>query len=187
MDAFIGEIRAFPYTYTPRGWLSCNGLLYPINQFTALYAILTNHYGGDGKTSFAVPNLNGRAVVGCMSGNTVPSANFDLAETLGTPSVTLNLSQIPAHSHGMVSEGSTTRLTAPSPNAVPLNPLYKPVGATRYYNLGMYVSATLNPTVGTMASMAIASAGSGAAHENRSPLLIMHYCICYDGEWPSRN
>lgn len=186
MDAFIGEIRAFPYMYTPQGWLTCDGTLYPIQRWSALYAILGTTYGGDGKTTFAVPNLNGRVVLGYSSTATTDAGGPYLeGATLGQAAVTLTSAQIPSHNHSMMSQASTARLTGPGTTAVPINPAYK--GATRVYNLGMYVNATLNPTPGAMSSAALSVAGGGTSHENRSPLLVMRYCINYDGQWPSRN
>ncbi len=184
-DAFIGEIRAFPYTFTPAGWLSCDGSLHAIQQFQALAAILGTTYGGDGKTTFAVPNLNGRVVLGYSNTTTAAGGPYPVGMTLGQATVALTTAQIPSHNHSMVSQGSNVRLTGPGSTAVPVNPLYQ--GATRAYNLGMYVNATLNPTLGTMAPTALSVAGGSTAHENRSPLLVMRYCINFDGWWPSRN
>lgn len=187
MDAFIGEIRAFPYIFIPQYWLPCDGTLYNIQAYQALYAILGTHYGGDGKNNFAVPNLNGQAVMGYSATLTAAGGPYAMGQTLGHSSVTLTTSQIPSHNHGMTSEAGTTRLPGPGASAVPLNPLFKPSGATRSYNLGMYIPATSNPTMGTMAPTAMANAGSSSPHENRSPLLVMRYFICHLGEWPARN
>ncbi|KPF81964.1 hypothetical protein IP70_22500 [alpha proteobacterium AAP38] len=186
-DAFIGEIRAFPYTFTPNGWLLCDGSLHSIQQYQVLYALLSTAYGGDGKTTFAVPNLNGRAVMGYSSAATAAGGPYNMATTLGQAAVTLTTAQIPSHDHSMVSQGSTARLTGPGSTAVPLNPQYKVAGNTRLFSLGMYINATLNPTLAAMAPTALSAAGGGGAHENRSPLLVMRYCINYDGMWPSRN
>lgn len=185
MDAFIGEIRAFPYMFTPAGWLTCDGSLHPIQQFQALAAVLGLTYGGDGKTTFAVPNLNGRVVLGYSNTTTAAGGPYPVGMTLGQAAVTLTTAQIPSHDHSMVSQLSGVRLAAPGSTAIPSNPLYQ--GATRGYNLGMYVNATLNPTLGTMAPNALSVAGGNTSHENRSPLLVMRYCINFDGMWPSRN
>ena len=185
MDAFIGEIRAFPYTYTPDGWLTCDGTVYNIQNFQALAAVIGYTYGGSGPT-FAVPNLMGRAVVD-YTDVSVPNVGgpYTMGQTMGQASVTLGLSQIPSHNHAMVSQSSTSRLTTPSPSAVPFSPQFQ--GATRTYNLGLYVSATLNPTLVSMAPTALSVAGGGGSHENRSPLLVMRFCICWNGEFPQRN
>jgi microcystin-dependent protein len=186
-DAFIGEIRAFPYTFTPAGWLTCDGSLHSIQQFQALAAVIGITYGGDAKTTFAVPNLNGRVVLGYSNTVTGAGGPYPVAATLGQAVVTLTNSQIPTHDHSMVSQISPVRVTAPGSTAVPFNPQYLPPGNTRVYGLGMYANATLNPTLGTMAPTALSVAGGNTGHENRSPLLVMRYCICFDGEWPARN
>ncbi len=186
MDAFIGEIRAFPYMFTPAGWLTCDGSLHSIQQYQALAAILGITYGGDGKTTFAVPNLNGRVVLGYSGTSTAAGGPYPVAATLGQAIVTLNIAQIPSHDHSMVSQLSVVRVTAPGSTAVPSNPQYRPPG-TRAYGLGMYINSTLSPTLSTMAPSALSVAGGNTAHENRSPMLVMRYCICFDGTWPSRN
>ncbi|MFV3131417.1 phage tail protein, partial [Niveispirillum sp. KHB5.9] len=128
-DAFIGEIRAFPYTYVPAGWLACDGSLHNIQQYQALYAIVGAMYGGDAKTTFATPNLYGRAVMG-YSNTATPAAGgpYAVAATLGQAVVSLTTSQIPPHTHGMESQLSSVRVTTPGSTAVPSNPQYQPPG-----------------------------------------------------------
>ncbi|MFV3131477.1 phage tail protein [Niveispirillum sp. KHB5.9] len=187
-DAFYGEIRAFPYTFAPQGWLLCNGAILPIGLNQALYAVIGPMYGGDGKTTFALPNLYGRAIMG-YSNTATPAAGgpYAVAATLGQAVVSLATAQIPPHTHGMESQLSSVRVTTPGSTAVPSNPQYQPPGATRSYALGMYAAATLNPTLGAMSPLALSVAGGSGPHENRSPLLVMGYFICNDGVFPMRN
>lgn len=182
MDAFIGEIRAFPYTYCPYGWLPCDGRQMRIVDNQVLYAVIGNLYGGDG-SNFNLPDLRGRAVINQGRGD--DTINYQMAQQVGTPSVTLTQAQMPSHDHTLQSQGNSSRVTMPSPSALALNPQYL-VGTTKYSYL-MYVPQSASPAVVPMAPNALQAQGGGQAHDNHSPYLVFRYCICYlDGVFPPR-
>lgn len=189
MDPYIGEIRIFPYTYYPNGWLECDGQLCSIALYQALSVIVGFRWGGDGKTTFAVPDLRGYAPVGMGQGSGLQNT-YALGYPVGQSAVTLaSATQLPAHSHTI-----TARLgknAPPDGNAVFLA---KPAGADPG-DLLTRVSATANYTIvksfdpaagGYLALNSLAASGQPAptAHENRQPFLTMRFCICYNGVFP---
>ncbi|WNQ13160.1 tail fiber protein [Paenibacillus aurantius] len=161
---FIGEIQAFAFTYAPRGWAQCNGQMLPINQNQALFSILGVTYGGDGVTTFALPDLRGRVPVHVGNGVT-------LGQSAGEEAHVLTVNEMPAHIHGVV--GSTKPASQVNPAgqlwAVPTASMY---GAT--------------PTT-TMAPSAMGSAGSSQAHANMQPYSVLNYCISISGIFPTRD
>src|SRR4051794_3351884 len=112
-DPFVAEIRIFPFNFPPKGWAFCNGQLMPLSQNTALFSLLGTTYGGDGKSTFALPNLQGNASMHPGQG---PGLSLhDLGETGGSAAVTLLQSEIPSHSHGVQANVNPANLAAPSP------------------------------------------------------------------------
>ena len=192
-DAFIGEIRIFPYMFNPNGWFPCDGRQIMIGSYQALYSLLGTRYGGDGKTTFNVPNLNGNIPVG--AGTAVTGTVYTIAKTLGTTTVTLTYAQTPPHFHtmsGRVSTGNpaTTGMTGGPNTAAPLSMLSravvpgsppKPVGA--YSNTGAsdpttYTGVNVAPSGGTPGG------GGPLSHPNVMPSLVMGYFINWDGVYP---
>src|SRR5919109_3928213 len=100
-DPYVAEIRIFPFNFAPRGWAFCNGQLLPISQNTALFSLLGTTYGGNGQTTFALPDLRGRVPISSSQGPGL--SNYDLGEIGGFESVTLTTNQLPAHTHGLPS------------------------------------------------------------------------------------
>lgn len=170
-DPFLGEIRLFPYTFAPRGWALCNGQMLSISQNTALFALIGTIYGGDGRTTFALPDLRGRVAV--SSGEGPGLSAYDVGETGGAESVTLSESQMPAHNHLMSVNGPS------SGSAKPNNRYLGRVSSGTAY-AGASNGRTLNPG-------ALAPAGGGQPHENRPPHLALNYCIALQGIFPSRD
>ena len=167
-DPFVAEIRIFGFNFPPTGWAFCNGQLLPISQNTALFALLGTTYGGDGKTTFALPNLQGTAPMHPCQG---PGLSVhDLGETGGTETVTLLESEIPAHSH------ATSMSLRPSDN---LNPGGLALGT------GNNVYAAPANLV-TMAPVMLAPAGGDAPHNNMMPYLTLNFCIALQGVFPQR-
>jgi len=165
---FLAEIRATSFNFAPKGWALCNGQLLPINQNQALFAILGTQYGGDGRVNFALPNLQGR----------VPmhrSATHVQGEVGGEESHTLQLSELPAHKHSVVTSTVAAASASPSgtlPAAVPAaNP---PVYAAAQHLV------SLNP-------QAVGATGGTQPHENRQPFLAINFIIALQGIFPSRN
>jgi microcystin-dependent protein len=163
----MGTIISFAGNFAPRNWMFCNGQLISIAQNTALFAILGTTYGGNGQTTFALPDLRGRAPIGTGQG---PGLSLvQLGEMSGTESVALTAAQIPAHTHTMpASTGAQTT--------------NRPTGA---YQAAGNSYSTATPDTATGASNP--STGSGQAHDNRSPYLGMNYIIAIQGIFPSRN
>jgi microcystin-dependent protein len=189
MDAFVGEIRAFTYSFVPLGWLACNGQSVPVVQNQQLYAVIGNTYGGN-TSAFNLPNLNGAAVVGAGIGPGLSS--WTLGQTDGAESVALTSSaQLPPHTHTPTLEtvlpinAQANTTAAPVANSSWLSRAAQITGPTTNNPIpnftrpvaGVDVDTTLHPvTVGT--------AGNGVTHENRQPYLTLVYCICTDGTWP---
>ncbi len=181
MDAFTGEIRAFGFGYNPAGWAPCDGRTMSIQQFPALYSILATRFGGDGKTTFKLPNLCGLAPIhfGTLAGS---STTLPFAQTSGTSSETLSLAQIPAHTH-----------TAQGLGAIPtgVTPTDKPTAATlistpRYQSTGYDGWATSSPST-TLHPNTLSASGANASHSNVSPCLTMNFCICLDNIYPVKS
>jgi microcystin-dependent protein len=167
-DAFVAEIRIFAGNFAPKGWAFCNGQLLPISQNTALFSLLGTFYGGDGQSTFGLPDLRGCSPMhpGQGPGLTLRS----LGERGGEESVTLNLNQMPAHSHQLT---ASTSASTPSPaNSVP--------GA------GSKIYGPANNLV-PMAGTAVSSAGGSQPHDNRQPYLVLNFIIALQGIYPARS
>ena len=171
MDPFVAEIRIFPFNFAPQGWAWCDGQLLPISQNTALFSLLGTTYGGDGKSNFALPDLQGRAPMHPGQG---PGLSLhDLGESGGTDMVTLPESEMPAHSHAAradaVDLGDTN---VPSPNAS----FAQSAGGTLY-----------QAAEGTqLAPQALTPMGGGQPHNNLQPYLTLAFNIALQGVYPPR-
>jgi len=171
-EAFLGEVRAFGFDFAPRGWARCDGQILPIAPNTALFSLLGTTYGGDGRTTFALPDLRGRVLVHAGAGPGLSPAI--VGQRGGAEQVALTASQGPRHSHTVqASESATTN--RPS-GAVP--------GAIASTTVSGYASSGDGTTMN--ASM-IATSGDGQAHENRQPYLVLNWCIALEGIYPSRS
>jgi microcystin-dependent protein len=171
MDPFVAEIRIFPFNFAPKGWAWCDGQLLPLSQNTALFSLLGTTYGGDGKSNFALPDLQGRAPMHPGQG---PGLSLhDLGETGGSETVTLLESEIPAHAHQLrVSSDSADQ---PAPNAA---------RSLARSNGGFAWNPTL--TAATFNGNALAPAGGDQPHNNMQPYLTLYFCIALQGVFPPR-
>jgi len=162
-EPFLSEIRVFSFNFPPKGWAMCNGQLLPINQNQALFSLLGTTYGGDGRVTFALPNLQGRVPV--HSG-----AGFVLGQSGGEESHTLSLAELPAHGHALMGTSNPGITVQPGGAllATPMEKLYAVGGAV-----------PLAPSIG--------ATGGGQAHENRQPYLCLTFCIALQGIFPSQN
>lgn len=179
MEPFIGQIQLFGFNFPPKGWAQCNGQILPIAQNTALFALLGTYYGGDGVTTFALPDLRGRVAVGY--GNGPGLQPYTIGELGGVESVTLTTTQIPAHNHIInVSNAEGTSNTA-SNN-------YLATGTT-VIERGTKVPANIYGTAagGTLNLATVGMLGGNQAHPNIQPYLALNYCIALVGIFPSRN
>jgi microcystin-dependent protein len=170
---FIAEIKMFGFNFAPRGYAFCNGQLIAIAQNTALFSLLGVTYGGNGTTTFALPNLQGRAVMNAGQGPGL--TNRTLGELGGVTSVVLTASELPAHTHGVV-VAATADGIADRSNAAG-NVLAKAADST-------YAAGAGNTSMNTGSTT---SAGSGGAHNNLQPYLALNFCIALQGIFPSRN
>ena len=167
---FLAEIRIFTGNFAPRGWLFCHGQLVSIAQNTALFSLVGTTYGGNGQTTFGIPDLRGRTPIG--AGNGPALSPRVLGEMSGVETVTLNSTQIPQHTHALNASASAPTTNTPSGNVLP-------TGSSRIYAQGS-PSAQLSPS-------SIGLAGGSQAHENMQPYLAINYIIATQGIYPSRN
>jgi microcystin-dependent protein len=172
MDPFVAEIRIFPFNFAPKGWAFCDGQLLPLSQNTALFSLLGTTYGGNGKSNFALPNMQGN--VPMHPGQGPGLSLHDLGETGGSETVTLLESEIPAHSHALMCQG------APADTPTPIGDSFaRVIGATPY------LPPAGAPLV-AMSANALAPAGGDQPHNNMQPYLTLNFCIALQGVYPPR-
>jgi microcystin-dependent protein len=173
-DPFVAEIRIFPFNFAPKGWAWCNGQLLPLSQNTALFSLLGTTYGGDGKSNFALPDLEGRAPMHPGQG---PGLSLhDLGETGGSETVTLLESEIPAHSHAFKANINQGDNLVPSPT----------ISLAQSTGGGLYVTSASNPPLTAMSPNALAPAGGDQPHNNMMPYLTFYFNIALQGVFPPR-
>jgi microcystin-dependent protein len=171
-DPFVAEIRIFPFNFAPKGWAFCDGQILPLSQNTALFSLLGTTYGGDGKSNFALPDLQGRAPMHPGQG---PGLSLhDLGETGGSETVSLLESEIPSHSHSLMASSSTG--TKPNPVG---NAPSRVTGATPYL-------APAGAPLVNFSDNALAPAGGDQPHNNMQPYLTFNFCIALQGVFPPR-
>lgn len=170
-DPFVAEIRIFPFNFPPTGWAFCDGQLMPISQNTALFSLLGTYYGGDGKSTFALPNLQGAAPMQTGQGQGL-SERF-LGEMSGVETITLLVSEIPVHTHGLRGSLDDADLAIPAPS----RSLAKATA-----NLYSTVSSGLT----NMAFDGLTPAGGSLPHNNMQPYLTLNFCIALQGIFPQR-
>ena len=164
-EPFLSEIKIVSFNFPPKGWALCNGQLLPINQNQALFALLGTTYGGNGQTNFALPNIRGRVPIHMGNGHT-------LGEAAGSTSVTVNIQQLPTHTHAAT--GSSTDGNVPVPT-------------------GAILARTVNNIYNTPANLVtlnagtITSVGGSQPHNNMMPYLVLNFIIALQGIFPSRN
>ncbi|MBP1991619.1 phage tail protein [Paenibacillus eucommiae] len=173
MDPFVGEIRIFPFNFPPKGWAFCDGQLLPISQNTALFSLLGTNYGGDGKSTFALPDLQGH--VPLHAGQGPGLSLYDLGQEGGSEHVTLLQSEMPAHSHSELYGTSGGSQESPS------NQIWKDTGGRRG---GLAYTSPANTV--TMGAQAILPAGGNLPHNNMQPYLTLNFCIALQGVFPPR-
>jgi len=176
MEPFLGQIQPFGFNFAPRGWALCQGQLLPISANTALFSLLGTIYGGDGRTTFALPDLRGRSMINFGQGAGL--SNYSIGHRAGQETVTLNTSQIPSHNHAAAfklgnglannSSGAGNRLAGNT-------------GGTSIYNSGAANDNLANDVIG------VGDTGGNQSHTNLSPYLAINISICTVGLYPSRN
>jgi|HubBroStandDraft_6_1064221.scaffolds.fasta_scaffold140619_3 microcystin-dependent protein len=166
---YIGEIRMVSFNFAPKGWALCNGQIMQINQNQPLFALFGTTYGGDGRTTFALPDLRGRVAV---SAGAQPSGpDYPIGMKYGEEQHTLTTQEMPVHSHIPMASTGSPAATSPSNN-------YWASNSAQY---------AASPISTVMAQNAIGNAGGSVAHENRAPYLVINFIVALTGIFPSRN
>jgi microcystin-dependent protein len=166
MEPFLGMLMVVPFNFAPKGWAFCNGQLLAINQNQALFALLGTTFGGDGRVTFALPNMQGRNALHAGPG-------FSLGQVGGLESVQLSINQMPAHTHAVAASSTAGSVANPS-------------GAVLGES-AMYRASPPDPASQAMSSGAVGNAGSNQPHTNRAPYLVLNYVIALQGIFPSQN
>jgi len=167
-NQFLGQIQQFGFNYAPRGWAFCNGQLMSIAQNTALFALLGTMYGGDGQTTFGIPDMRGR--ISLHFGTGPGLSTYDQGEVGGVEAVTLINAEMPMHNHTLVANTGEKLVATPTGNGL---------GA-----FSMYTTAALDSV---MSAGSIGMSGGNQAHNNIQPILVINWCIAVEGIFPSRN
>ncbi len=175
-DPFVAEIRIFPFNFPPKGWAFCQGQLLPISQNTALFSLLGTTYGGDGKSTFALPNFEDSLPIHQGQGQGL--SLYDLGQSGGTDTVTLLDSEMPLHPHTLNAHSQdTATVFNPGPNVAPAS-------ADGGF---AYDGNASNAPLTTFAPQALSPAGSSFPHNNLMPYLTLNFCIAMQGVYPARN
>jgi microcystin-dependent protein len=174
-DPFVAEIRIFPFNFAPKGWAFCDGQLLPISQNTALFSLLGTFYGGDGKSTFALPNLQGSAAL--HQGQGPGLSQYFLGQQGGAQFVTLIQSEMPGHIHnvGMANAGNGDSLT-------PVGNTWASVPSGR----GFLLTYHSGPPTAQVLATSILPAGASLPHNNMQPYLTLSFCIALQGVFPAR-
>ncbi|MCB2406808.1 phage tail protein [Hymenobacter lucidus] len=176
MDAFIGEIRMMGFLFAPKGWLFCQGQLLSISANQALFSVLGTTYGGDGQTTFALPDLRGRVALG--SGQVPGQSAYATGQRGGTETVTLAMGEMPKHDHTFTG----TIKTAAAAEYPQVSQSYPAPGTVTQFAAGKP-----NITLATSSlPSTLSSVGGSQPHENRQPMAVMNYAIATQGYYPSR-
>lgn len=172
-EPFLAEIKIVGFNFPPRGWAQCDGQILPINQNQSLFSLLGTTFGGDGRTSFALPDMRSRLPV--HPGNSNAGTNFTLGQKTGEETHALTAAEIPNHTHALnAAQGVATASTIAG---------NLPAGNPQSINM-------FNPDAsggGNMTSGTVTSVGAGQAHENMQPFTTLNFCIALQGIFPSRN
>lgn len=169
---FVAEIRIVPFNFAPRGWATCDGQLLPISQNTALFSLLGTFYGGDGKSTFALPNFQGSVPIN--QGQSTTGTEYFIGQQSGTQSVTLIQTEIPVHTHTVQGNFNAGDVFTPGPT----------VALTNSSPGTAYIAGTANLAI--MAPQAISIAGSSFPHNNMMPYLTCLFVIAMQGIFPPR-
>lgn len=169
-EPFLAEVRMVGFNFPPRGWALCDGQILPINQNQSLYSLLGTTYGGDGRTSFALPDLRGRTPI--HVGRSNGGVQHELGQKSGEESHTLSEPEMPQHTHKLLATNTGNGSTSPADN------VFANAGADLYNAADSLVDLNAG---------AVSNVGGGQAHENMQPYLALNFCIALRGLFPSRN
>jgi len=172
-DPFVAECRVFGFNFPPKGWAFCDGQLLPISQNTALFSLLGTMYGGDGKSTFALPNVQGSGLVGFGQSST--GTQYFEGEATGSQQVTLLESEMPLHNHTMQASGDPAEQAAPAPDRA----LTRAAPGLPYQSNATANLVPMNPQTTSIT-------GSSFPHNNMPPVLVLNFCIALQGVFPQR-
>lgn len=177
-EPFVGQITVFPYSFAPKGWMNCTGQLLPIAQYTALFSLLGTYYGGDGRVTFALPDLRGRVAIN--NGQLPGGSDYVIGEVGGLESVTIDSQTLPQHTHSMSATQVQGTVNTPAGNVLASVVQGDFTGSNQgfVYNPGAPNTALEPASIGV--------AGSQFPHNNIQPSLVLRYCIAVEGIYPSR-
>lgn len=192
MDPFIGEIRAFPFTFAPQGWFECLGQQLPVQSYPALFSVIGNMYAPTNQSStyFYLPNLQVASSLPSQPGNVLigqgvsasSGTAYSVGQQVGTSTVTLTSAQMPLHQHAVQTQANSARALAPSAANMIGDPVYTTTtGSPVTYPTFVAEGSALQ--VG-MAPAAVSTVGTGQQHDNHQPFLAFRYCIAYEGIYP---
>src|SRR4051812_1943030 len=189
-EPFVGEIILCGFNFAPNGWALCDGSLLAIAQYDTLFNLIGTTYGGDGQTTFALPDLRGRVLVSMGQGP--GTSNYAIGQLTGSESITLTVPQLPSHTHPIDTSAftATTKCkNGPGNQATPVGNVHatEAAGVTMPYS-NAAADATMNPEPATVGgTITVTPAGGGAAHGNMQPFLTMNFCISLFGIFPSQS
>jgi microcystin-dependent protein len=172
-NPFLAEIRIFPFNFAPTGWALCQGQILPISQNTALFSLLGTTYGGDGKSNFALPNMQGNAPM--FYGQGPGLSLYDIGETGGSQTVTLLQSEMPSHPHTINGNDNDGNVAAPGPQL-----------CFAKGNPDSIYTTSVSSGIVQFSPNAIAPAGGSQPHNNMQPYLTLNFCIALQGVYPPR-
>ncbi|WP_430406709.1 phage tail protein [Fluviicola sp.] len=181
-EPFIGEVKIFGFSFSPIGYDYCKGQLYSIAQYTALFSLIGTTYGGDGQTTFALPDLQGRIPIGQGQGPGLP--DYTMGEAAGSPTVTMTTAEMPAHIHTLNSLRVSIKASNDAADENAAAGLFPGVAASSVY------TAAATPNVFTGGTQVVGTTdpiGSGMPFSIVNPYLVLNYCIATEGIFPSRN
>jgi microcystin-dependent protein len=187
MTPFLGQIEVFGFNFAPKNWVQCRGQILPIQQYQALFALLGTTYGGNGVTTFGLPDLQGRVPLGV--GTDPVRVPWALGQKGGTEAVVLQATQIAAHTHQVRAAGATdvSSNTAVPSNTVGLGQTTGTDNNGKTMMVNAFVSGSVTSNYVPLHASAISTGGSSQPHENRMPSLVLNFCISLAGVFPSRN
>lgn len=171
-EPFLAEVRIVGFNFAPRGWAFCDGQILPINQNQSLYSLLGTTYGGDGRTSFALPDMRGRTPIHVGASN---GTDHRLGQKSGEETHTLAVNEMPSHDHGLKASSELADTPIPTGN------LLASSAPNEIY------SAFASSQQAQLANGTVVNAGGGQAHNNMMPYLTINFCIALQGLFPSRN
>ena len=185
-EPFVGEIRPWAFNWAPQDWLLCQGQTLNIQQYIALYSLLGTTYGGNGTTTFMLPDLRGRVPIGqgllSYNGAVIDPVPYQMGQSAGAETVTLTAANMPTHTHPVNAFSSNGTLN-PAANNYFAQPIVSTANPT---NKNIYGAPGASGTMVALNSEVISNTGNSAAHNNMQPFLVLNFCICAVGIFPPR-